>query len=71
VAGTVEFELSLSDEYVQGFVKDIDQKFFRQLRPGSSRPRPPGPARAKRRPGPVRLLRFVRENYLAGNAACW
>ncbi len=38
VAGTVEFELSLSDEYVQGFVKDIDQKVFRQLRAGQFSP---------------------------------
>lgn len=38
VAGKVEFELEYTDEYVQGFVKGMDQKIFRQLKAGQYSP---------------------------------
>jgi DNA-nicking Smr family endonuclease len=38
VSGKVEFELEYTDEYVQGFVKGIDAKIFRQLKAGSYSP---------------------------------
>ncbi|WP_243309853.1 Smr/MutS family protein [Fundidesulfovibrio agrisoli] len=38
VAGKVEFELEYTDEYVQGFVKGMDQKIFRQLKAGQLSP---------------------------------
>ncbi|MDQ7832167.1 MAG: Smr/MutS family protein [Desulfovibrionaceae bacterium] len=67
VAGRVEFELSFTDEYMQGFVRDMDQKVFRQLRAGQFSPEAhldmhgQNAAQAQ-----LALLHFVRENYLAG-----
>ncbi|NDY57702.1 DNA mismatch repair protein MutS [Desulfovibrio sulfodismutans] len=67
VAGRVEFELSFTDEYLQGFVRDMDQKVFRQLRAGQFSPEAhldmhgQNAAQAQ-----LALLHFVRENYLAG-----
>jgi len=67
VAGRVEFELSFTDEYLQGFVRDMDQKVFRQLRAGQFSPEAhldmhgQNAAQAQ-----LALLHFVRENYLGG-----
>lgn len=38
VSGKVEFELEYTDEYVQGFVRGLDQKIFRQLKAGQLSP---------------------------------
>ncbi|QLA15889.1 Smr/MutS family protein [Desulfolutivibrio sulfoxidireducens] len=67
VAGTVEFELSFSDEYMQGFVKDIDQKVFRQLRAGQFSPEAHLDLHGQNADqAQLTLLHFVREHYMAG-----
>ncbi len=67
VAGKVEFELSFGDEYMQGFVKDIDQKVFRQLRAGQFSPEAHLDLHGQNaEQAQLALLHFVRENYLAG-----
>jgi DNA-nicking Smr family endonuclease len=38
ISGKVEFELEFTDEYVQGFVKGLDSKIFRQLKAGQLSP---------------------------------
>jgi DNA-nicking Smr family endonuclease len=66
-AGTVEFDLSLSDASVQGFGKDLDQKVFRQLRAGQFSPEAHLDLHGQNADqAQFGLLRFVRENYLAG-----
>ncbi|KUG29265.1 smr family protein [hydrocarbon metagenome] len=67
VAGRVEFELSFSDEYMQGFVRDMDQKIFRQLRAGQFSPEAHLDMHGQNADqAQLALLHFVRENYLAG-----
>ncbi len=67
VAGKVEFELSFGDEYMQGFVKDIDQKVFRQLRAGQFSPEAHLDLHGlNAEQAHLALLHFARENYLAG-----
>lgn len=67
VAGKVEFELSFSDEYMQGFVRDMDQKVFRQLRAGQLSPEAHLDLHGQNADqAQLALLHFVRENYMAG-----
>jgi DNA-nicking Smr family endonuclease len=67
VTGRVEFELSFSDEYMQGFVRDMDQKVFRQLRAGQFSPEAHLDLHGHNaEQAQLALLHFVRENYLAG-----
>jgi DNA-nicking Smr family endonuclease len=67
VAGRVEFELSFTDEYMQGFVRDMDQKIFRQLRAGQYSPEAHLDLHGQNADqAQIALLHFVRENYLAG-----
>ncbi|WP_043637035.1 Smr/MutS family protein [Desulfovibrio sp. TomC] len=67
VAGRVEFTLEYSEEYVQGFVTDLDPKIYRQLRAGQFSPEAHLDLhgftvdQAK-----LTLLHFVREHYMAG-----
>ena len=67
VDGKVEFTLQYSDEYVQGFITDLDPKIYRQLRAGQLSPEAHldlhglNADQAK-----LALLHFMRENYLAG-----
>ena len=67
VEGRVEFTLEYSDEYVQGFVTDLDPKIYRQLRAGQFSPEAHLDLhgftvdQAK-----LTLLHFVREHYMAG-----
>jgi len=67
VSGKVEFELEYTDEYVQGFVKGMDQKIFRQLKAGQLSPEAHldlhGLNAEQAYEG---LLGFVREQYFLG-----
>jgi DNA-nicking Smr family endonuclease len=67
VSGRVEFTLELSDEYVQGFVSDLDPKVYRQLRAGQYSPEAHLDLHGlNAEQAMLSLLHFVRENYLAG-----
>ena len=67
VEGKVEFTLEYSDEYVQGFITDLDPKIYRQLRAGQFSPEAHldlhgfTADQAK-----LTLFHFMREQYLAG-----
>lgn len=67
VDGKVEFTLEYSDEYVQGFLTDLDPKIYRQLRAGQFSPEAHldlhgfNADQAK-----LTLFHFMREQYLAG-----
>lgn len=67
VDGKVEFTLEYSDEYVQGFITDLDPKIYRQLRAGQFSPEAHldlhgfTADQAK-----LTLFHFMREQYLAG-----
>jgi len=67
VSGHVEFSLEYNDEYVQGFVTDLDPKVYRQLRAGQFPPEAQldlhGLTADQAMPT---LLHFVREHYMAG-----
>jgi DNA-nicking Smr family endonuclease len=67
VAGKVEFELTFTDEYVQGYVKDLDSKIFRQLRTGSLSPEAHldlhGHNALQARDA---VIAFIKSNYLSG-----
>jgi DNA-nicking Smr family endonuclease len=67
VAGKVEFTLEYSDEYVQGFVTDLDPKVYRQLRAGQFSPEAHLDLHGLNADqAQLTLLHFVREQYLAG-----
>jgi DNA-nicking Smr family endonuclease len=67
VAGRVEFTLEYSDEYVQGFVTDLDPKIYRQLRAGQFSPEAHLDLHGLNADQAIlALLPFVREHYLAG-----
>jgi len=67
VAGKVEFELIFTDEYIQGYVKDLDSKIFRQLRMGSLSPEAHldlhGHNALQARDA---VIAFIKSNYLSG-----
>lgn len=67
VSGKVEFEISMSDEYVQGFVRGTDSKIVMQLRAGRYSPEAHldlhGFTTEEAREA---LTRFIREAYLSG-----
>jgi DNA-nicking Smr family endonuclease len=67
VAGKVEFELTFTDEYVQGYVKDLDTKIFRQLRTGALSPEAHldlhGHNAVQARDA---VIAFLKSNYLSG-----
>jgi len=67
VAGKVEFELTFTDEYIQGYVKDLDSKIFRQLRTGALSPEAHldlhGHNAAQARDA---VVAFIKSNYLSG-----
>lgn len=67
VSGRVEFTLEYSDEYVQGFVADLDPKIYRQLRAGQFSPEAHLDLHGlNAEQAMLTLLHFVREHYLAG-----
>jgi DNA-nicking Smr family endonuclease len=67
VSGRVEFTLEYSDEYVQGFVSDLDPKTYRQLRAGQFSPEAHLDLHGlNAEQALLTLLHFVREQYLAG-----
>lgn len=67
VSGRVEFTLEYSDEYVQGFVTDLDPKIYRQLRAGQFSPEAHLDLHGLNADQAFdALLPFVREQYLAG-----
>lgn len=67
VSGRVEFTLEYSDEYVQGFVSDLDPKVYRQLRAGQYSPEAHLDMHGLNADqAMLTLLHFVREHYLAG-----
>ncbi|MHC1788608.1 Smr/MutS family protein [Solidesulfovibrio sp.] len=67
VAGRVEFTLEYSDEYVQGFITDLDPKIYRQLRAGQFSPEAHLDLHGFNTDQALfTLLHFVREQYLAG-----
>lgn len=67
VAGRVEFTLEYSEEYVQGFVSDLDPKIYRQLRAGQFSPEAHLDLHGQNTEQAMfSLLHFVREHYLAG-----
>lgn len=67
VAGKVEFTLEYSDEYVQGFVTELDPKVYRQLRAGQFSPEAHLDLHGLNTDqAQLTLLHFVREQYLAG-----
>ena len=67
VEGRVEFTLEYSDEYVQGFVTDLDPKIYRQLRAGQYSPEAHLDLHGfNTEQAMLTLLQFVREHYLAG-----
>lgn len=67
VEGRVEFTLEYSDEYVQGFVSDLDPKVYRQLRAGQFSPEAHLDLHGLNAEQALfALLPFVREQYLAG-----
>ena len=67
VDGRVEFTLEYSDEYVQGFVTDLDPKIYRQLRAGQFSPEAHLDLHGLNAEQAIfALLPFVHEQYLAG-----
>lgn len=67
VDGRVEFTLEYSDEYVQGFVTDLDPKIYRQLRAGQFSPEAHLDLHGLNADqAMLALLHFVREHYMAG-----
>lgn len=67
VSGKVEFTLEYSDEYVQGFVSDLDPKIYRQLRAGRFSPEAHFDLHGLNTDQAyLSLLHFVREHYLTG-----
>ncbi len=67
VAGKVEFTLEYTDEYVQGFVTDLDPKVYRQLRAGQFSPEAHLDLHGLNADqAMLSLLHFAREQYLAG-----
>lgn len=67
VDGRVDFTLEFSDEYVQGFVSDLDPKIYRQLRAGRFSPEAHLDLHGHNTEQAMfSLLHFVREHYLAG-----
>ncbi len=67
VSGRVEFTLEFSDEYVQGFVTDLDPKVYRQLRAGQFSPEAHLDLHGLNADqAMLSLLHFVREQYMAG-----
>lgn len=67
VAGRVDFTLEYSEEYVQGFVNDLDPKIYRQLRTGQFSPEAHLDLHGQNAEQAMfALLHFVREHYLAG-----
>jgi len=67
VEGRVEFTLEYSDEYVQGFVTDLDPKIYRQLRAGQFSPEAHLDLHGlNAEQAMLTLLHFVREHYMAG-----
>jgi len=67
IDGRVEFTLEYSDEYVQGFVSDLDPKIYRQLRTGQFSPEAHLDLHGLNTEQALfSLLHFVREHYLAG-----
>lgn len=67
VDGKVEFTLEYSDEYVQGFVSDLDPKVYRQLRAGQFSPEAHLDLHGLNTDqAQLTLLHFVREHYLGG-----
>ena len=67
VEGRVEFTLEYSDEYVQGFVTDLDPKIYRQLRAGQFSPEAHLDLHGfNTDQAMLALLQFTREHYLAG-----
>jgi DNA-nicking Smr family endonuclease len=67
VSGRVEFTLEYSDEYIQGFVTDLDPKVYRQLRAGQFSPEAHLDLHGlNAEQAMFALLPFVREHYLAG-----
>jgi DNA-nicking Smr family endonuclease len=69
VEGRVEFTLEYSDEYVQGFVTDLDPKIYRQLRAGQYSARSPSrPPRVQHRAGHADVV-AVRPRALPGREA--
>ena len=67
VEGKVEFTLEYSDEYVQGFVTDLDPKVYRQLRAGQFSPEAHLDLHGfNADQAQFTLLHFVREHYLGG-----
>lgn len=67
VDGRVEFTLEYSDEYVQGFVSDLDPKIYRQLRVGHFSPEAHLDLHGQNTEQAMfSLFHFVREHYLAG-----
>jgi len=67
VSGKVDFTLEYSDEYVQGFVTDLDPKVYRQLRAGQYSPEAHLDLHGLNiDQANLTLLHFVREHYLAG-----
>lgn len=67
VTGKVEFTLEYSDEYVQGFISDLDPKVYRQLRAGQFSPEAHFDLHGLNTDQAyLSLLHFVREHYLTG-----
>ncbi|WP_029461100.1 Smr/MutS family protein [Solidesulfovibrio alcoholivorans] len=67
VSGKVEFTLEYSDEYVQGFVTDLDPKVYRQLRAGQFSPEAHFDLHGlNTEQAYLSLLHFMREHYLGG-----
>ena len=67
VEGKVEFTLEYSDEYVQGFITDLDPKVYRQLRAGQFSPEAHLDLHGLNADqAQLSLLHFVREQYFGG-----
>ena len=67
VEGRVEFTLEYCDEYVQGFVTDLDPKIYRQLRAGQFSPEAHLDLHGLNADqAMLTLLHFTREHYMAG-----
>ena len=67
VSGKVEFELEYTDEYVQGFVRGLDSKIFRQLKAGQFSPEGHFDLHGlNAEQAQMGVLQFMREQYYLG-----
>ncbi|GAB6038915.1 hypothetical protein JCM15519_34740 [Fundidesulfovibrio butyratiphilus] len=67
VSGKVEFELEFTEEYVQGFVRGLDSKIFRQLKAGQLSPEAHLDLHGlNAEQAQMAVLQFFREQYYLG-----